>query len=77
MIYIRDASRAESIMILSHELIHYKQYYDHRLFDLNTSIQWEGKSYNTSSEYEQRPWEVEAFAKSNELEDNLNDELYK
>lgn len=42
-----------------------------------TSIQWEGKSYNPSVEYEQRPWEIEAFAKSNELEKSLNNELYK
>lgn len=77
MIFIKDASRAESIEILAHELIHYKQYNDRRLYDLNTSIQWEGKSYNPSVEYEQRPWEIEAFAKSNELEKSLNNELYK
>lgn len=77
LIYIKEASRAESIEILAHELIHYKQYHDRRLFDLNTSIQWEGKSYSPSFEYEQRPWEIEAFAKSNELEKSLNNELYK
>lgn len=77
LIFIKKASREESIKILSHELIHYRQYYDKRLFINDKQVIWEGKDYSkTLIEYDKRPWEIEAFLHADELEKKLKLKLY-
>lgn len=74
-IFIDDVDRMESIEILSHELIHLKQYYDKRLYlNENKTPVWLGQEYDiNSTSYENRPWETEAFL----LDDELNDKIKK
>lgn len=79
IVYMSKMSKSNSIKILSHELIHLKQYYNKELIVINKdSIFWKNKlidPYNYS--YEDRPWEKEAFAKQHDLEIKMKDMLYE
>lgn len=76
-IWIDELNRYENIEVLSHELIHLKQYYDKRLvLDGNTPI-WLGKEYSLESvPYESRPWEIEAFSNEKELKNKIEKVLF-
>ena len=57
------------IQIICHEMVHLKQYVSGDLkmsSDFKTVI-WKGKTYDNSSEYFSREWEVEARALENKL----------
>lgn len=53
--------------VVCHEMIHLAQYESGRLRKDGDIMIWEGKTYDNSVPYEQRPWEIEAFAKQKEL----------
>lgn len=65
----RRLSQAEIIRTLFHELVHVKQYIDGRLENC-VPQRWMG--IEMDEEYEQRPWEIEAFA----LEEKMMDQFY-
>lgn len=76
-IWIDDISRNESIKVLSHELIHLKQYNTSELTFHNDTLKWKGKIYDLNQyQYNDRPWEIDAFSKENELRDKITKELY-
>ncbi len=52
-----------------HEIEHIRQCEEGRMHinPLSLSVTWEGKVYDNSVPYEQRPWEIEAFAMQKEL----------
>ena len=78
-IFIEDFSRAKAIEVISHELIHLKQYESNQLKIKNGSIIWnDSETYNSKvlPEYSKRPWEREAFDKSPELETKIEEILY-
>lgn len=56
-------------LILCHELWHLKQYQEGRLIITqdHKKVIWEGKEYDNTKEYDNRPWENEAFSKQNKL----------
>lgn len=77
MIYIMKADKEESIHILAHELIHFKQYHDKRLSIVNNEyFLWYGTKYTNQSDYESRPWEAEAFGMGEVMEIVLKQQLY-
>lgn len=77
LIYIKNANRNESISILAHELIHFKQYHDKRLSVYeDTYFIWNGKNYSNKTEYNSRPWEIEAFGMADGMEVVLKQQLY-
>lgn len=76
LLYIIDADKDESIYIIAHELIHFKQYHDKRLQVINDTFIWNGKTYYSDSEYENRPWETEAFGMGPVMELVLKQKLY-
>jgi hypothetical protein len=78
IIYIDDLNREESLTILSHELIHLQQYSTDRLIRMEDSfIMFDGKVYNVNEiSYIDRPWEIEAFKKQNDLKTKLEKILY-
>lgn len=77
-IFIDDVDRIESIKILSHELIHLKQYYEKRLYLKDGRIPvWLGDEYPLNyTTYENRPWEVEAFSLDDQIEEKITSVLY-
>jgi len=55
-------SRRMSVNVLSHEMIHIKQYYNNELTIKNGSPAWKGEPIQLESVYYfDQPWEVEAF----------------
>lgn len=81
MLWIDDMSRSESITVLSHELIHLKQYNDEYLSIEPNYVIWKDNIYTydevNSIDYFNREWELEAFKKSFELETHLRSILLK
>lgn len=72
-----NESRSEYIEILSHELIHLKQYYTKELLIINNNIYWKNEKININDyTYEKRPWEVEAFSNQKDLEKKMLQFLY-
>lgn len=79
LIYIKKGSRNEMIKILSHELIHIQQYHTQKLmYDKGDYLVWDGDSLNILEiPYDKRPWEIEAFEISPELESKIKKTLLK
>jgi len=77
IIYIDKFSRKENIKILSHELIHLKQYYNKDLTIKNGKVLWKDKEININEySYEKLPWEEEAFNEQHILESKIKGILY-
>jgi hypothetical protein len=80
IIFVDEMSRDEAIKVLSHELIHLKQYYTKKLILEKDKVIWDGKEIYQSEinemKYEQRPWEAEAFAGQRSLENKIREILY-
>lgn len=80
IIFLDDMGRDESIKVLSHELIHLRQYVTQKLILRKNEVIWDGKvisEYEVSElEYGKRPWEIEAFAEQRQLESKIRNILY-
>lgn len=69
--------RNEAIEVLSHEVIHMLQYRSGNLIYSNGMITWMGEVLDLNSkEYEQRPWEVEAFQQQTKLISLVKESLW-
>lgn len=80
VIYIKSGNRLENISILSHELVHLKQYYTKRLIptENDSIVIWEGKKMNVLDyKYNDRPWESEAFSSQEDVSKKMKEILYK
>lgn len=72
-----NLDRGKMIEILSHELIHLKQYKSGRLTLINNQPTWENVVYSLDYfPYDKRPWEIEAFKEGQTLNQKLNKILY-
>lgn len=70
-------NRNEAIEVLSHEVIHMLQYRSGNLIYSNGKITWMGEVLDLNSkEYEQRPWEIEAFQQQTKLISLVEGSLY-
>jgi hypothetical protein len=70
-------SKNEAIEVLSHEVIHMLQYRSGNLSYTNGNVTWMGEVLDLNSkEYEQRPWEVEAFQKQSQLIGMVKESLW-
>lgn len=60
---INGLSKRDLISMLSHELIHIKQYETNELIIIKNTVIWQGHDLTalTKTEYETRPWEIEAY----------------
>lgn len=78
IIYVTSMGRKDAIKILSHELIHLKQYDSHKLIILSDGfVSWNGKKMSvTDISYIDRPWEIEAFDGQEDLQDKIEKILY-
>lgn len=76
LIYVDPSiDKREIITVMSHELIHLRQYFSEDLIVINGSagiVKWKGEEMNVLNlEYNLRPWEIEAFAEQRNLAKNI------
>lgn len=76
-LFINDESRVASIDIISHEIIHIIQYQSQNLIFENDKVFYKNTEYDLMRiPYENRPWEIEAFEKQNEVRNLIEGYLY-
>lgn len=76
-LFADDFNRRESIEVLCHEVIHIQQYTTGNLIYEDGFVIWLGEPIELNSrEYEQRPWENDAFLRQGELIGNVEKVLY-
>ena len=76
-IFIKDFSRTEAIDVISHEVIHMLQYSSGNLSYSKGNITWMGEVMPLNSkDYEQRPWEIEAYKKQSQLAGKVKESLW-
>lgn len=68
VLFVRK-SKVGLAQIICHEMVHLKQYVsgDLKMSSDFRTVTWKGKTYDNSSEYFNREWEVEARALENKL----------
>jgi hypothetical protein len=80
VIWIDDMGRFESIVVLSHELIHLEQYQNKELVIEEDGIVWKRIKFTYQDisyiDYRTRPWERDAFNKEKTLRFKIQDILY-
>ena len=77
VLFIDDVNREESITIISHELIHLKQYLTKELVYSNGIVYWYKKEFTLNDiGYGDRPWETDAFKKEPELSNKIKSAIY-
>jgi hypothetical protein len=76
-LFTENFNREETIEVLSHEVIHMDQYLSGDLYYENGEVVWLGEVIDLNSkEYEDRPWENDAFSKQTELIRLVTNTLY-
>lgn len=67
---VRSRTREPLDRILLHEMVHLSQYLSGMLsLDIDRNVYtWQGREYGPEIQYDRRPWEIEAFAKSRKME---------
>ena len=81
IIFTDNYPRAETISILSHELIHLQQYHSGKLVIKGNQLTWKGETSDLDTwlnvSYANRPWEQEAFREQLELTTKVRNILYQ
>lgn len=81
ILWVDKMSRTESITVISHELIHLKQYYTNNLIIEDDYIVWKNMAYTyddiSKIDYLHREWEIEAFKLERGLELKIRNILLK
>lgn len=77
-LFISNFDREKSIRILAHEVIHIDQYLKKDLIYNDGILLWENKSFDLNEiNYQDRPWEVDAFYREGELMKLIKNGLYE
>jgi hypothetical protein len=76
--FIDEMSRQKSITVVSHEIVHINQYQTGMLDYLgDRDILWNGELISLDNvEYENRPWETDAYLKETEISTKVSGILY-
>ena len=78
-IFIISSNHKDAIEILSHEIVHIQQYLDGDFVydDYSGKVYWKGQESDLeNTSYDNRSWEVEAFAKQSDISSKVYDILY-
>lgn len=77
-LFIDELDRSKAINVIAHEVVHMQQYSSKRLsYNNNTGeLAWNGSKYSLDTEYENRPWEIEAFDNQSKIEKLITKTLY-
>lgn len=77
-LFIGNEKRFDAIQIIAHEIIHINQYNTKQLIFDGEMITWEGQPFGLNDlEYNDRPWEKDAFDKQGDLTARINILLYQ
>lgn len=77
VLWIKDLQRWNSIRVISHELIHIRQYYRGELEIVPNWVTWKGITMSKGTySYMDSPWEKEAYGEQGEMETQLRKVLY-
>lgn len=79
-IFTKNLSRSKAMRVLPHELIHLEQYANGQIEIKGDSLIWNfSEIYNSQDlpEYSERPWEIEAFKRSPNLKNQIEQILYE
>lgn len=77
-LFTNEMSRKESIEVMSHEIIHIKQYNDGILVYENNEVYWNGQLFLLEDvDYDNRPWEREAFSLQSDVSNQISEILIK
>jgi predicted metallopeptidase len=75
-LFIDDFDKDDAIDVISHEIIHIDQYQSGSLSYDDGYIFWNGTDYDLESiEYDDRPWERDAFHRGNFLSQKIQKKL--
>ena len=76
-LFTQRMGKSQAIEVLSHEVIHMLQYTSGNLSYSNGNVTWMGEVLELNSkEYEQRPWETEAFQQQTKLISLVENKLW-
>lgn len=76
-LFLDKYDRKEAIEVISHEIIHMVQYNNGQLVYENNELYWEGEKYDLENlDYENRPWERDAFSNQSGLYSKVYNKLY-
>lgn len=77
-LFIADLDRTEAIEVISHEIVHIQQYQSGELtYDNQTGdVVWKDRLYTLETNYDDRPWEQDAFSKQSDLIGRVTNILY-
>lgn len=76
-LFIDPLNKKRAITIISHELIHVKQYLDETFKYDDGKITWNGQTYLLDDiNYDDRPWETEAFQLESQLASHISEIVY-
>jgi len=72
-----NLDKKDAIEVLSHEVIHMDQYMSGNLIYNNNGVTWMGETMEINTkEYEQRPWENDAFKRQSQLINSVESVLW-
>jgi hypothetical protein len=76
-LFIDRLNRSEAMLVISHEIVHIKQYQNYDLIYENNILMWKGEVIDADNmEYLDRPWERDAFFNESKLYSQIHDKLY-
>lgn len=77
-LFIDPLTKRRAITIISHEIIHMKQYLDGTFQYEDGRITWNGDAYLLEDiNYDDRPWETEAFQMESQLASQISEVVYQ
>lgn len=77
-LFIDPLNKKQALTIISHEIVHMKQYLDGRFVYDDGSILWNGDTYLLDEiNYDNRPWESEAFEQESQLASQISNIIYQ
>lgn len=76
-LFTEELDRSDAIEVLSHEVLHMQQYISGDLVYDNLMVIWKGDEIGLDSrEYEERPWETDAYRRQANLIELVEKKLY-
>lgn len=75
-LFIGAYTRQEAIEVISHEIVHIQQYESRELIYENEEVIWHNQVYSLEGDYENRPWERDAFSKQGQIQALILSTLY-
>jgi hypothetical protein len=77
-LFIDPMSKKRAITIISHEIVHMKQYLDGTFQYSDGKITWNNEPYLLEDiNYDDRPWETEAFQLEGQLASQISEVVYQ